>query len=106
MPEPQQPTSPTLLGCARLTPTYKLINATGTYVQVNSGEIRSLDQPKIIAALAASGSDGDLSEIVLKRVNVMLDAESLRIAAHLGGGNVSAGIRVALRGNHSWSFEK
>ncbi|AOU96802.1 hypothetical protein BI364_01180 [Acidihalobacter yilgarnensis] len=83
-----------------------LINATGTYVQVNSGEIHSLDQNKIIAALAASGSDGDLSEIALKRVNVMLDAESLRIAAHLGGGNVSAGIRVALRGNHSWSFEK
>lgn len=31
-----------------------------------------------------------------KRVNVYLDAESLRTAAKLGDGNISLGIRVAL----------
>lgn len=32
-----------------------------------------------------------------KRINVYLDAESLAIAAHFGGGNVSEGIRRALK---------
>lgn len=31
-----------------------------------------------------------------KRVNVYLDAGSLKLAAELGGGNVSEGIRIAL----------
>lgn len=33
-----------------------------------------------------------------KRVNVYLDASSLAAAAKLGNGNVSEGIRLALRG--------
>lgn len=82
-----------------------LIEATDTYVQVNSGEIRSLDQRQIIEALRASESEIQLSEIILKRVNIMLDAESLQIATQLGGGNISAGIRIALRGKQSWNIE-
>jgi len=35
----------------------------------------------------------------------MLDAESLQIATQLGGGNISAGIRMALRGKQSWNIE-
>jgi hypothetical protein len=83
-----------------------LIEATDTYVQVNSGEIRRLDQQQIIEALRASESEIQPSEIVLKRVNIMLDAESLQIATQLGGGNISAGIRMALRGKQSWPVEK
>ena len=82
-----------------------LIEATDTYVQVNSGEIRSLDQQQIIEALRASESEIQLSEIILKRINIMLDAESLQIATRLGGGNISAGIRMALRGKQGWNVE-
>ena len=82
-----------------------LIEATDTYVQINSGKIRSLDQQQIIEALKASESEIQLSDIVLKRVNIMLDTESLQIATRLGRGNVSAGIRMALRGKQSWVVE-
>ena len=82
-----------------------LIEATDTYVQINSGKIRSLDQQKIIEALKASESEIQLSDIVLKRVNIMLDTESLQIATRLGRGNVSAGIRMTLRGKQSWVVE-
>ena len=74
-------------------------------MQVNSGEIRSLEQQQIIEALKASESELQLSDIVLKRVNIMLDTESLQIATRLGRGNVSAGIRMALRGKQSWVIE-
>jgi hypothetical protein len=68
---------------------------TGLYAQVNAGVIRSLDGRKVAAALGIAGRppvmDGG------KRVNVYLDAESLFVAAKLGSGNVSEGIRIALR---------
>ena len=40
---------------------------------------------------------GRPSEIDGKRVNVYLDAKSIEVAARLGGGNVSEGIRIALQ---------
>lgn len=42
---------------------------------------------------------GRPSEIDGKRVQVYLDAESLKTAAQIGNGNVSEGIRTALRGH-------
>lgn len=70
------------------------IEATGTYVQVNAGAVRSLDGRKVAAALGTAGRPAEMEGG--KRVNVYLDAESLEIAANLGNGNVSAGIRAAL----------
>lgn len=68
------------------------IDATGVYVQVNAGAIRSLDGRTIAAALGTAGRPSEMEGG--KRVNVYLDAESLAIAAKLG--NVSEGIRKAL----------
>jgi hypothetical protein len=33
----------------------------------------------------------------MKRVNVMLSAEDRRLARRLGGGSISAGLRIALK---------
>lgn len=71
------------------------IEATGAYVQVNAGAIRSLDGRKVAAALGIAGRPSEMEGG--KRVNVYLDAESLAKAAKLGNGNVSEGIRVSLR---------
>lgn len=71
------------------------IEATGVYVQVNAGVIRSLDGRKVAAALGTAGRPSEMSGG--KRVNAYLDAESLAIAARLGDGNVSEGIRKALK---------
>ena len=71
------------------------IDATGVYVQVNAGAIRSLDGRTIAAALGTAGRPSEMEGG--KRVNVYLDAESLAIAARLGNGNVSDGIRKALK---------
>lgn len=70
------------------------INATGLYVQVNAGVIRNLDGRKVAAALGMAGRPAVMAGG--KRVNVYIDDESLAIAAKLGGGNVSNGIRTAL----------
>ena len=69
--------------------------ATGAYVQVNAGAIRNLDGRKVVAALGMAGRPSEMEGG--KRVNVYLDAESLAIAAKLGNGNVSDGIRKALK---------
>ncbi len=84
------------------------IEATGIYVQVNAGVVRTLPQAKIAAAVetaragahggpgrgqgikAADGATG------LKRVNVSLDEASIAAAKALGDGEVSLGIRRAL----------
>ena len=68
--------------------------ATGKYVQINAGVMRSLDGRKVNAALgdfknAQKMADG-------RRVNVYLDAQSLAAAEKIGNGNVSQGIRKAL----------
>lgn len=70
------------------------VDRTGLYVQVNAGVVRNLDGRKVAAALGTSGRPTALPGG--KRVNVYLDADSLARAAELGGGNVSAGIRIAL----------
>ena len=67
----------------------------GVYVQVNAGTIRSLDGRKVAAALGTAGRPSEMAGG--KRVNVYLDAESLAIAAKLSNGNVSDGIRKALK---------
>lgn len=71
------------------------IGATGVYVQVNAGAIRSLDGRKVAAALGTVGRPSEMSGG--KRVNAYLDAESIAIATRLGDGNVSEGIRRALK---------
>lgn len=71
------------------------LEATGAYVQVNAGVIRTLDGRKVAAALGMAGRPSEMEGG--KRVNVYLDAESLAIAAELGNGNVSDGIRKALK---------
>lgn len=71
------------------------IATTGAYAQVNSGVIRTLDGRKVAAALGKTGRPPEMEGG--KRVNVYLDAESLEIASNLGNGNVSDGIRRALR---------
>lgn len=71
------------------------IEKTGAYVQVNAGTIRSLDGRAVAAALGLTGRPAEMQDG--KRVNVYLDAESLAIASKVGNGNVSEGIRKALR---------
>ena len=71
------------------------IEATGIYVQVNAGAIRSLDGRKVAAALGTAGRPAEMAGG--KKVNTYLDAESIAIATHLGNGNVSEGIRKALK---------
>lgn len=83
-----------------------LIDATGLYVQVNAGAVRSLPQSKVVAALAevrtgqggpgrgqglkaADGATG------LKRTNITIDAESADILRAYGDGDLSLGIRRA-----------
>lgn len=70
------------------------INATGVYVQVNAGAIRSLDGRKVAAALGTAGRPAEMSGG--KRRNIYMDDESAAIAEKLGNGNISDGIRIAL----------
>lgn len=84
-----------------------LIEASGQYVQVNAGAIRSLDQRKVAAAVEAarSGSRGgpgrgqglkaDDGAANLTRKQVMLDADTVTALTALGDGNLSLGIRRA-----------
>ena len=71
------------------------IEATGAYEQVNPSVIRSLDGRKVAAALGTAGRPSEMSGG--KKVNTYLDAESVAIATRLGNGNVSEGIRKALK---------
>lgn len=71
------------------------IDATGAYVQVNASVIRSLDGRKVAAALGTAGRPSEM--FGGKKVNTYLDAESIAIATKLGNGNVSEGIRKALK---------
>lgn len=72
--------------------------STGLYAQVNAGAVRSLDGRKVAAALGLPQGRGRPAEMGAgRRVNVYLDEASLARAAELGDGNVSVGIRKALR---------
>lgn len=72
---------------------------TGAYVQLNAGAVRTLDGRHVTAALGLAGRPAELTKA--KRINVYLDAKSLATAATLGQGNVSAGIRHALKKENS-----
>ena len=69
--------------------------SSGNYVQVNAGVLRNLDGRKVAAALGTAGRPSEMSGG--KKVNTYLDAESIAIATRLGNGNVSEGIRKALK---------
>lgn len=71
------------------------IESTGSYVQVNAGVMRNLDGRKVAAAMGTAGRPSEMDGG--KRVNVYLDAESLHAAAKIGNGNVSEGIRKAIK---------
>jgi len=71
------------------------VDATGCYVQVNAGAVRTLDGRKVAAALGNAGRPAEM--VGGKRVNVYLDQAALDAASRLGEGNVSDGIRRALR---------
>ncbi len=67
----------------------------GLYAQVNAGAIRNLDGRKVAAALGLVGRPEEMAGG--RKVNTYLDAESIAIATRLGNGNVSEGIRKALK---------
>jgi hypothetical protein len=71
------------------------IESNGAYVQVNASAIRSLDGRKVAAALGTAGRPSEMADA--RRVNTYLDADSIAIATRLGNGNVSDGIRRALK---------
>lgn len=68
---------------------------TGAYAQVNAGAVRSLDGRSVRAALGDGGRPATMTGG--KRINVYLDDASLAAASNIGGGNVSEGIRTALK---------
>ncbi len=67
----------------------------GNFAQLNAGVVSQLDGRKVAAALGTAGRPAEMTEG--KRVNVYLDAASLESAKKLGNGNVSEGIRKALK---------
>lgn len=67
----------------------------GLYVQINAGTMRNLDGRKVASALGTAGRPSEMSGG--KKVNTYLDAESIAIATRIGNGNVSEGIRKALK---------
>lgn len=70
------------------------INATGAYVQINAGTIRSLDGRKVAASLGTTGRPAEMDGG--KRTNIYLDADGRATAERIGNGNISDGIRIAL----------
>ncbi|MEO2219607.1 hypothetical protein ABGV49_21350 [Chromobacterium vaccinii] len=70
----------------------------GIYSMANSGILRPLDQRRVKMALGIGTNAGAPPKMQGgARHNVYLDAESIDIAMELGGGNISKGIRLALR---------
>jgi hypothetical protein len=68
--------------------------SSGKYAQIKAGVLRILDGRKVVAALGTAGRPPEMDEG--RKVNTYLDAKSIAIAAKLGNGNVSHGIRRAL----------
>jgi hypothetical protein len=75
------------------------LSPVGIYAQINAGAVRELDQRKVSAALGIKQiSFGRPAEMQGgKKVNTYLDAKSIELATRLGNGNVSYGIRKALK---------
>ncbi|WP_434627071.1 hypothetical protein [Chromobacterium sp. CV08] len=70
----------------------------GVYSMANSGILRPLDQRLVKMALGIASNAGAPPRMEGgARHNVYLDAESIDIAQALGDGNISRGIRLALR---------
>ncbi|OHX10401.1 hypothetical protein [Chromobacterium sphagni] len=70
----------------------------GIYYMATAGVLRLLDQRRIKAALGISNGAGAPARLNGGgRKNVYLDAESIKIARQLGNGNLSEGIRIALK---------
>ena len=75
-----------------------VVTEAGIYSMLNARVYRGLDQRKVKAALGVPMDVGRPTELDGgKRVQVYLDAESVAIASKLGNGNVSDGIRKALK---------
>jgi len=83
-----------------------LIEATGLYTQVNASSLRSLNQRKVVAALAevrtGQGGPGRGQGIKaadgatgLKRTNITIDTASADTLRVFGDGDLSLGIRRA-----------
>ena len=84
-----------------------LIEATGLYVQVNAGAVRTLPQVKVASAIGAarSGSHGGPGRgqgikaadgaTGLKRRNISIDDASADTLRQFGDGDLSLGIRRA-----------
>jgi hypothetical protein len=82
------------------------LDATGLYIQVNSGSIRSLPQSRVAAAVAevrtGSGGPGRGQGVRavdgatgLKRRNISVDDATVEILRKFGDGDFSLGIRRA-----------
>lgn len=70
----------------------------GTYGMARDGLVRLLDQRRVKAALGLPvGAGAPVRLLGGRRLNVYLDIETLTVAHGLGAGNVSEGIRRALR---------
>ena len=69
--------------------------ATGLYAQCNAGCLRSLGGRTVTALLGAAGRPAEMLDG--RRINVYLDSESIEAAKRIGNGNISAGIRAAIR---------
>lgn len=70
----------------------------GVYYMANSGMLRPVDQRQVKMALGLSSGAGAPARMQGgARHNVYLDAESIDIALALGDGNISKGIRHALK---------
>lgn len=69
---------------------------TGEYSMARAGALSSLDQRKVKAALGIHPGRPNEMEGGGRR-NVYLDAESMETARRAGNGNISEGVRVALR---------
>lgn len=66
---------------------------TGQYAQVNAGAVRTLDGRKVSAAIGTHGRPS----LGTRRINVTLDDETVEAARALGNGNLSEGLREAVR---------
>ncbi|AXE33150.1 hypothetical protein [Chromobacterium phragmitis] len=74
--------------------------STGVYSMVNSGMLRQLDQRRVKMELGLASNAGAPQKMQGgARHNVYLDAASIAAALALGDGNISRGIRLALKAN-------
>jgi len=70
------------------------IDRTGAYCMLVGGALRRIDGRSVAAALGHACRKPTIDG---QRINVYLDADSIEGARRLGGGNISAGIREAIR---------